>query len=186
MVAWILLALSLLSCRQQTTFRGETALSEAVFRTYYGAQEGPAFSMWNKSIFQGLADDWTAELGQPKWENETFAEYVRLNGDLAPIDQGETLYSCAFSTDDHRYGYVVMAYHGNAISHIETVETPSLYDLQAKEAAVTEALGEMELDESSVGAVRVRVETESGPGEGIRITDRQGNALIYYFQGIPA
>lgn len=161
---------------------------ESVIRSYYEGQDSRAFQMFNKSIFKNFSDDWTENIGElenPKWNYDSFAQYRVLDQELAPVDENEELYSCTFSDDSGRQGYLVMRYEGSGISKIKAVETGSLYDLQTVLNEVREGLKNSDADLSSAAAFRAKLMNadQTAGEEAIVVKDGEGHSYVYRFGG---
>lgn len=154
----------------------------AITASYYQGQETRAYEMLQKSIFKNLLNNgWLQNLPDmehAKYNYDTFTKY-RMNSS----DSAAEMYYCTFSADNGRCGYVVMAYDGDGLSRVDSVETPYLYDLQAVSEQILQKLNKTRMDLSSATAERIQT-TDADTGdlvEGIQISDHTGHEYTYYF-----
>lgn len=165
----------------------QTTLEEVITQSYYKGQGARAFRMLQKHIFQNVLESCTTanltDIENPLWNFASFAHYTILDQNLTPIEQEQELYYCTFSADHDKTGYIVLSYSGDGLSHIATVETSYLYDLQENVKDIMAALEGMKFDLSSTTASRVQVfsQENNSTKEAIRIMDQQGHDYFYYF-----
>lgn len=184
LLAAVLLLAALGCVKAYQKASGSKAEFEAAAASYYAEQDSRAYRMLNKSMFRQLLNNgWLENLGDiqnARWNYDTFTEYTILDRD--PELTEEALYCCTFSADDGRCGYLVVAYTGDALRRIDTVETPYLYDFLGNADAIREELGKTELDLSSAAASRVQFKDDQGvSAEGILFQDSAGREYLYHF-----
>ena len=184
LLAGVLLLAALGCVKAYQKLSGSEAEFEAAAASYYAGQDSRAYRMLNKSMFRQLLNNgWLENLGDiqnARWNYDTFTEYTILDRD--PELTEEALYCCTFSADDGRCGYLVVAYTGDALRRIDTVETPYLYDFLGNADAIREELGKTELDLSSAAASRVQFKDDHGvSAEGILFQDSAGREYLYHF-----
>ena len=161
-----------------------TDMMASVIRSYYSGQNSRAFKMMQKSIFKRLVDHWTdSDIHNPIWNYDTFTRYQILDSDIACVDPDEELYCCTFSSDNGKFGYIVVSYDGDSLSNMGVVETQYLYDLNANIKDIMAELKETNIDLSSAVASRVKLVGTDGKGsvEAIRIVDNYGNVYMCCF-----
>ncbi len=161
-----------------------TDMMDSVISSYYSGQSSRAFKMLQKSIFKRLVDHWTdSDIHNPVWNYDTFTRYQTLDSDIARVDPDEELYCCAFSSDNGKFGYIVVSYDGDSLGNMGVVETQYLYDLNANIDDIVTKLKETNIDLSSAVASRVKMIDTEGKGsvEAIRIVDNYGNVYMCYF-----
>ena len=169
-----LLLLSPLGCAGQDApaAHGTDGMTES----YYAGQQARAYKMFQKPIFQELADDWTGH-ATAAWDYDSFAAYQVLDEALQPAAPEKQLYACTYSADGGICGYIVLEYTGDGIGKVRAEETAEAYDLRAQQSAVEAALGATALDWPTAIAARVRC----ADGEAVFLTDNEGHEYLYSF-----
>lgn len=157
---------------------------DPVISSYYSGQSSRAFKMLQKSIFKRLVDHWTdADIQNSVWNYDTFMRYQILDSGSACVGLGEELYCCTFSSDNGKFGYIVVSYDGDSLRNMGVVETQYLYDLNSNIEEIMIELKEANIDLSSAVASRVKLVDTDGKSsvEAISIVDGDGNVCICYF-----
>lgn len=169
-----------------------STLSNAL-ETYYLSEEDPVYGyLQNKSIqrfFNMWFQEYIGEDMEANWNYDTLAPVQLLDHSFASIaQQDEALYTCTFSTDDGRCGYIIVSYgegeDGPYISKWSLQETtPYLYDLRANASLITAALNETDIDLSTATAARVEwIDTKKNRGDRIILfRDDKGDNYVCYF-----
>lgn len=175
------LLLSLSGCSD----RGYDPSLEPIVASYYDGQNDRAYKMLHKSIFKKFLSGWTDDgIENPVYRYDTFARYEIVSPDAASAGSGETLYYCAFTADQGKFGYVVLSYNRDGLSKISVAETPYLYDLRENIDVIAAELSKTELDLSSSKATRVLLtdDNQNHLNEAILITDSQGHRALCCFR----
>lgn len=171
----------------------QSTLSDALFETYYLPSEHPVYAyLQNKSIqrfFHMWCKESIDEDVEVHWNYDTIAPVQLLDHEFHSIARpGEELYTCTFSTDNDRHGYIIVLYgEGNEGPYItkwslcET--TPYLYDLRANSEQIIAALKETDIDLSTASASRAEwIDTDKKRGDRIILfTDSKEDHYICYF-----
>lgn len=121
-----------------------------------------------------------------QWDYGTLAPVLLLDRDLNELDPPDLgLYTCTFSTDDDRYGYIIVSYgegkEGPYISNRSLCETtPYQYDLRANIEAIAEALEKTDMDLTTAAAVRAEwMDAEKKHSDPIILfTDGKGDKYV--------
>lgn len=173
-----LLTLTPLGCAEQKP--GAADGGDSITASYYVGQEDRAYAMFQKNIFQNLADDWTGE-ETAAWNYDSFAKYEILDHAMGSVAKDEALYYCTYSAEGGKCGYVVLQYTGDGISRFSLMETPYLYDLREALDELLPLLEDTELDLSTAVASRIKlVDTDKNRSdEAIRFTDEAGHEALY-------
>ena len=171
----------------------EGPLPVFLLNSYYLPKENPVYSyLQNKSI-RRFFDMWfreqISEEAEAHWNYDTLAPVLLLDHDFKPVTQQDKgLYTCTFSTDDGRSGYIIVSYgegaEGPYISKRSLHETtPYQYDLRANGEQIAEALKESDIDLSTASAARAEwIDTENNSEDRIILfTDGKGDRYICYF-----
>lgn len=145
----------------QTRAEGNV-LPDRLFETYYLSSEESVYTyLQNKSI------------------------HHKFNSISRP---GEAFYTCTFSADDGRCGYIIVSYgegkEGPYISKWSLNETtPYQYDLRANSSQIGEALNKTDIDLSTASAMRVEwIDTDKKRGDRIVLfTDGKDDKYVCYF-----
>lgn len=171
----------------------ENVLPDRLFETYYLSSEEPVYTyLQNKSIqrfFNMWFKEYIGEDIEAHWNYDTLAPVQMLDHKFNPISRpGEKFYTCTFSTDDGRYGYIIISYgegkEGPYISKWSLNETtPYQYDLRANSSQIGEALNKMDIDVSTASAMRAEwIDTDKKRGDRIILfTDGKNDKYVCYF-----
>lgn len=171
------------------------ALPDALSGTYYLPSDDPVYSyLQNKSIkrfFNMWLNDYMGEDIEAQWNYDTLAPVRLLDHDFKSVARsGDTFYTCTFTTDDDRCGYIIVSYRegkeGPYISKWSLHETtPYLYDLAANSEQIAAALKETDIDLASASAARVElIDTDKNRGDRIILfTDGTDSHYVCYLGG---
>ncbi len=160
------------------------------FDTYYLSSEEPVHVYLQNHSIQRFFNMWVKEdLGEDveaHWDYDTLAPVQLLDHNFQSIARSdEPLYTCTFSTDDGRYGYIIVSYgiaaDGPYISKWSLHETtPYSIDLRANSKEIAAALSETDIDLSTASAARVEwIDTDQNRGDRIILfTDGKGDKYV--------
>lgn len=165
-------------------------LSASIFESYYLSPEEPVFSYLQNNSIKRFFNMW-AEYFIDKdikihWNYDTIAPVQVLDHNFNSIVKPDTeLYTCTFSTDDDRCGYIIVSYNENGPSVTKwslNETTPYLYDLKANSEQIADALMKTDIDLSTATAVRVEwIDTDKNRGDRIILfKDGKGDKYICY------
>lgn len=167
-------------------------LPETLMETYYLSSEDPVKKyLQNKSIqkfFNMWLKEYMCEDIEAYWDYDSLASVQYLDHKFTSVSRpGEEFYTCTFSTDDGRCGYIIVLYgegkEGPYIAKRSLQETtPYLYDMRANSEQIAAALGETDIDIPSTSAIRVEwIDTDKNRGDRIILfTDGKGDKYICY------
>ena len=123
------------------------------------------------------------------WNYASLAEVKYLNHDFASLADGKKLYTCTFTTDDDRYGYLIFEYleKGPAVKQWSLHETHYPYDQRENVPSILAALKKAGVDPAEATAQRVEwMDTAKNRVDRIILfKDGKGNAYICYFGEYP-
>ncbi len=143
--------------------------TDGLLDSYYLSPEDPIHAyLQNKSIkrfMQMWFEEYMGEEIEAHWDYAALAPVQLLDHTFQPIAlPGETLFTCTFTTDDGRCGYIIISYgeskEGPYIAKKSLYETtPYLYDLRANMDQITTALKETDIDvAAAIRAERIDAE----------------------------
>ena len=167
-------------------------LPAALSDTYYLSADDSVYSyLQNKSIkrfFNMWFVEYIGEDIEAHWNYDTLAPVQFLDHEFQSIARpGEAFYTCTFTTDSGRCGYIIVSYgegkEGPYISKWSLRETtPYLYDLRANSKQIAAALKETDIDLPTAAAVRAEwTGTDKNRGESIILfTDGTDNRYVCY------
>lgn len=168
------------------------AAPDSLFETYYLPSDDPVYSYLQNNSIRKFFNMWLEEyMGQDieaNWNYDTLAPVQLLNHSFQSIARsGEEFYTCTFSTNDDRYGYIIVSYgEGEEGPYIQKWSlhetTPYLYDLRANIRQITAAVNETDMDLSTASAVRVEwIDTDKNRGDRIILfTDGKEGKYVCY------
>ena len=161
--------------------------ANALLESYYLASDDPVFAYLQNNSIKKFFDMWLEEyMGEDieaHWNYDTLAPVQLLDHEFNSIRPDVALYTCTFSTDDGRCGYIIVSY-GEDGPHIQQWSlhetTPYLYDLRANIGQITAALAETDIDLSTATAIRVEwMDTDKNRGDRIILfTDDKGDRYV--------
>lgn len=150
-------------------------LPASVLESYYVSSQEPVFDYLQNNSIQRFWNMWVSyfieEDLQVHWDYDTLAPVQLLDHDFQSVakDGEKALYTCTFTTEDGRCGYIIVAYNqaDPSISKWSLQETtPYLYDLRANSQEITAALLQTDIDLSTAVASRVEwIDTEKKRGD---------------------
>lgn len=170
-----------------------TDLPKELLDTYYLPSDDPVNEYLQHKSIQKFFNMWFKEyIGEDinaHWNYDTLAPVDLLDHNFKSIARaGETFYTCTFSTDDDRCGYIIVKYgvgeEGRYIQKWSLFETtPYQYDLKVNGSQIAAALKKTDIDLSTASAKRVEwIDTEKKRGDRIVLfTDGKNDKYIYYF-----
>lgn len=169
------------------------ALPKELLDTYYLPSDDPVNEYLQHKSIQKFFNMWFKEHidedAKVHWNYDTLAPVDLLDHNFKSIARaGETFYTCTFSTDDDRCGYIIVKYgegeEGRYIKKWSLSETtPYQYDLKANSSQIAAALKKTDIDLATASAKRVEwIDTEKNRGDRIVLfTDGKNDKYIYYF-----
>lgn len=167
-------------------------LPDSIYESYYLSSEDPVFTYLQNNSIRRFFNMWFEYFideegkGKVHWNYDTLAPVELLDHNFDSIARPDTkLYTCTFSTEDGRNGYIIVSYNkeGPSITKWSLVETtPYLYDLRANKEQILAALMETDIDLSTAKATRVEwIDTEKKRGDRIILfTDAKEDQYICY------
>lgn len=173
-----------------TSITDTDALPNALYESYYLSSEDQVFAYLQNNSIKKFFDMWFEEYIQEDveahWNYDTLAPVQLLNHDFDSIARSDVeLYTCTFSTDDDRYGYIIVSYSEDG-PHIKKwslhESTPCLYDLRANSEQIAAAIMKTDIDLSTATATRVEwIDTDKNRGDRIILfSDGKGDRYICY------
>lgn len=173
-----------------------SALPDHIFETYYLSPEEPVHAYLQNNAIQKFFHMWVKEAYGEEitahWNYDTLARVQLLDHDFNSIAKaGGELYTCTFSMDHNRYGYIIVLYgegdEGPYIKKWSLIEsTPYLYDLRANSRQIAAALKKTDIDLSTASALRAEwIDTDKKRGDRIILfTDgKEDNYICYLGDG---
>ncbi len=149
--------------------------TDSIVQSYYKGQESGAYKMLQKKIFKKLLTQWVPSgITNPVYDYSTFSEY-HISG-----SSKNNLYTCAFTADNGKYGFVVVSYDGQSLSNKGVYITTRLYDLNANISAIEKRLNNTSINLSSATASRMRMDDN----EVIYFTDSKGQKVVCYLKDL--
>lgn len=165
---------------------GVNELPESVFESYYLSHDAPVFEYLQHNSIKRFFHMWAEyDLGEginEHWDYDTLAPVQLLNHnfDVIPCSD-DPLYTCTFTTDDGRSGYIIVSYNEEdpSVSKWALCETtPYIYDLRAYSRKIADALAGTDIDLSTTSAARVEwIDTGKNRGDSMFLfTDGRGKS----------
>lgn len=165
-------------------------LPDSLLDSYYLAPDDPVFAYLQHKSIRRFFNMWLEnDLGgdiRADWNYDTLAPVLYLDHDFNSLAKPETrLYTCTFSADDGRCGYIIVSYSddGPSISKWSLLETtPFAYDLRANSGEIAKALAATDIDLSTATAARAEwIDTDRNRGDRIILfTDGKGGRYVCY------
>lgn len=165
-------------------------LPDSLLKSYYLSPDDPAYKYLQNKRVRGFFDMWfeyfIAEDIKPNWNYDTLAPVELLDHDFKPIaKQDDKLYTCTFTTDDGRCGYIIVSYYkdGPSFKKWSLFETsPHQIDLKANSGQIAAALAKTDIDLSTATATRVEwIDTEKNRGDRIILfMNAKGSRYVCY------
>lgn len=163
-------------------------MPEALSASYYLDPEAPAYTYLQNNSIRRFLDMWVeSNLGEdiaPQWQYDTLAPVQVLDHAFADAAKLDTpLYTCIFTSEDGRCGYIIVEYIEDdpSIGQWGLMETtPALYDLRANERAIAAALEATDIDLTTATASRVNwVDTDNNRSDQIILfADGKGDRYV--------
>lgn len=167
-----------ISAANKTLDNGEVSTmsnTDSIVQSYYKGQKSGAYKMLQKKIFKKLLTQWVpSDITNPVYSYSTFSEY-HISG-----SSKNNLYTCAFTADNGKYGFVVVSYDGQSLSNKGVYITTRLYDLNANISAIEKKLNNTSINLSSATASRMRLDGD----EVIYFTDSNGQKVVCYLKDL--
>ena len=169
---------------------GTDTLPDSLLESYYLSSDDPAYKyLQNKSVgrfFDMWFESSIEENARPDWNYDTLAPVELLDHDFKSIAKpDDKLYTCTFTTEDGRCGYIIVSYYkdGPSFKKWSLYETtPHQIDLKANSGQIAAALAETDIDLSTATATRAEwIDTKKNRGDRIIFfTDGKGDRYVCY------
>lgn len=165
-------------------------LPTALLDTYYVPPTETVYTYLQNRSIKRFFNMWLeTDIGKDvkaTWNYDTLAPVQLLDHNFKSIAKsGTQLYTCTFSTDDGRCGYIIVSYNKDdpSIQKWSLCESPYPYDLRTNSQQIAAVLSKTDIDLTTASAIRVEwIDTEKNRGDRIILfTDGKNDRYVCYF-----